>query len=196
MDIFDFLFPKFCLECKKPGKYLCGDCLKKVRRSSRPDSIWKYEGVVRRAILALKYKFASDIASELAGICADKLKFRNFPANTLLVPIPLHKKRESWRGFNQAEVVGKLLAEKLSWEFAPGLLIRARHTPPQVGLKSSQRRQNIKDVFAVNPKNELPLGSRLLIFDDVYTTGSTLNEAKKALKSAGFKSVRCLTIAG
>src|SRR5260221_6689885 len=110
MDLLDLFFPKSCLECKKPGKYICSDCLAKVEVLNRFNpttktcSIFRYEGVIRKAIIKIKYNFAYDVASELANICVENCKFLPAQAgkieNCILVPIPLHKRREYWRGFN------------------------------------------------------------------------------------------------
>lgn len=197
--ILDFLFPKYCLECKKEGIYICGGCLKKVSLSGWSYgnySIFKYEGVIRKAITSLKYKFAYDIANELTSILTEKLKNKGFLLkNTTLVPIPLHKQRQNWRGFNQTELIGEKVVKIMNWKFIPDLLIRQKQSLPQVGLKSSVRRNNVLGVFSLNPKILLSKHTNILLFDDVYTTGSTINEAKKVLKEAGFKNIKSLTIA-
>lgn len=223
MSVLDLIFPKKCLECKKEGRYICKDCVKKTRpaRSVCPYcgiysffgkthenckkkygldgiySIWKYDGVVRKAIIALKYKFANDVSKELAWEAIKELKkLKIFSRNSILIPIPLHIKRENWRGFNQAEEIGKLIAKDFNWKFVPNLLIRKISTKPQVGLKGIERTQNVKDIFEIvsryNTKN---YKNQIIIFDDVYTTGSTLKEAGSVLKNAGFSNVWGVTIA-
>lgn len=204
MSILDILFPVSCLECGKEGKYICDNCIKKVEvicrfnPSTNTFSIFKYNGVVRKAIIALKYKFATDVSEELVDICTNKLK-NNLPiTKAVLIPIPLHTKRQNWRGFNQSEILGKLIAEKMSWKFEPNLLMRTLASKPQVGLTKSERVRNISGKFAVNDEalrvilsdGELvePESNRsspnFVIFDDVLTTGSTLQEAMKVLQKA------------
>ena len=201
MNILDLIFPKSCLECGRSGGYICEACLAKVgrgRTSRYSISLFKYEGVIRKAIIALKYKFAFDIAKELAEACVSKIRSSPYllVPNACLVPIPLHKTRQNWRGFNQAEEVGKLLADKLGWKFEPNLLLRKTSGKPQVGLKGKARHENIKDVFEVNTNIQKNIGkSTVLVFDDVYTTGSTMREAIKTLSKRGFKRVFGLTIA-
>lgn len=201
MSFLDLLFPKKCLECGSSGVYMCLGCTKKVRSgisSYLNISLFKYEGVIRSAIIALKYKYATSIAEELALLVSKKIKKLKIKNNKFtLVPIPLHKKRENQRGFNQVEKIGKIVAKKLNWEYLPDLLIRTKQTTPQVQLKGIQRRQNLSGVFKVNPKHSSLFTDHcsLVIFDDVYTTGSTINEAKKVLHEAGFGSIRSLTIA-
>lgn len=227
MGILDFIFPTTCLNCKKLGNYLCKDCLSKVRYAKqvciectkpsidgfthikciRPQaldgvfSVWNYEGVIRKAILKLKYNFAFDIAKELAeniAKCVSK-NFNPLPTNPVLIPIPLHVSRKNWRGFNQTEEIGKLLANKLGWNFAPDVLVRKKKSSPQAELKGDQRKENVKNVFALNPKYKyfqlLSTNYQLLIFDDVLTTGATMKEAGKVLKRSGAQNVWGLTIA-
>lgn len=196
--ILDLLFPKKCLECKKPGKYICSNCLKKVRpgiKNSSNYSIFKYEGVIRKAIINLKYKYATDIAEELVKICVYKLKNKKKFKNVTLVPIPLHWKRENERGFNQVEIIGRKVAKELNWKFEPNLLIRNKSTIPQVQLKGEERRKNLTGVFKINENNNLDNNSLIFLFDDVYTTGSTINEAGKVLLKDENRNIKGLTIA-
>jgi ComF family protein len=199
MDILDLIFPRKCLECGKMGKYICTSCLAKIDKASYINrssyAIWIYGGVVRKAIISLKYKFAYKIAEELAEAICDELKKRRvFEKDFILVPIPLHARRKNWRGFNQSEEVGRILAKKMGWGFTSDFLVRKRLTKPQVGLRGGERRTNIKGVFALRPKY-LMCNARYLIFDDVWTTGSTINEAMKILKKAGAENIMSLTIA-
>lgn len=198
MDILNLIFPKTCLECGKEGKYICGDCLAKVRKYGSYQgtfSIFRYGGVIRKAIIALKYKYSTEIAKELADICVKNLKSMNLTKSYLLIPIPLHRHRQNVRGFNQAEEVGKLVAKGMNWKYEPNLLNKKISTKPQVGLKSSARRENLKDVFTVSANVSVSKNSKVILFDDVFTTGSTLGEATKVLKQAGIKEVLGLTIA-
>lgn len=197
MNILDFIFPKYCLECGKSGKYVCNECVSKVLDGTFDKNnfaVFKYKGVIRKAIVSLKYKFASDIADELVSVTVDRLKSTKFH-NITLIPIPLYKQRENWRGFNQSELLGKKIADKLNWNFIPDLLIRIKNTHPQVNLKGDERRKNLSGVFTINPNFKLHAKYSILLFDDVYTTGSTIKEAKKVLEKAGYKKIYSLTIA-
>lgn len=247
MGISDLLFPRKCLGCRTSGVYLCQSCLEKIKiprkiclECERPSvdgmthikckrplslngalSLWRYEGIVRQAIIKLKYQFAFDIAQELVNyMCLSLDKQRPiFPKNPILVPIPLHKIRGRWRGFNQTEEIGKLFALKLGWNFFPDLLVRKKAKRPQTELKGRERWENVRGVFALNPNYKLQItnyppgqtpgsenllvrrrpsragGKSLIIFDDVWTTGATLKEATKVIKRNGVKEVWGLTIA-
>jgi ComF family protein len=222
MGLLDLLFPIACLNCKKEGVYICSSCLNKLpeieticpvcERASIDGfthirckkklgldgliSLWPYEGVVRKGILALKYKFAREVAYEFTKHVIFKLRAGNnhVPIKANLIPIPLYWYRENWRGFNQSELIGGAIADKMGWGFTPNFLIRRKQGRPQTELSGDKRRKNIKNVFSINSIYQLQSTSYIL-FDDVYTTGSTLKEACKVLKRKGAKEVWGLTIA-
>ena len=197
MNFLDLIFPKNCLECNRAGSYICNSCSSKVLDGTFDQNnfaVFKYRGVIRKALISLKYKFAYDIADELVEETVKRIKSKKYHGVTL-VPIPLFWRRENFRGFNQSEMLGRKIAEKMGWKFAPDLLVRNKNTHPQVGLKGLARHQNLSGVFSVNPDYVLGTTYSVLIFDDVYTTGSTIKEAKKVLEMAGFKNIYSLTIA-
>ena len=221
MSVLDFIFPKICLNCGKEGKYLCQRCIAEVP-SPQPicpyckhpsidgvthvncqkklgidglTSIWKYEGIIRKAILSLKYKYATEIGEELSDYLIVSLKKAIFPQVQYLTPIPIHWYRQNVRGFNQSLEVGRFVAKTMNWKFIPDLLIKNKETVSQVELTGEKRRKNLKNAFSVNPNYEPSTLYSVLIFDDVFTTGSTLIEATKVLKKAGVKKVWGLTIA-
>jgi len=224
--LLDFLFPKFCLGCRKRGTYLCQDCLAGLKPASsfcpicgKPAidgvthfkchsplaldgvvSIWVYQFLVRRLILTLKYQFAFSLAGDLAKVASSVLEINHplmFLDQVLLVSIPAAEKRVRWRGFNQTEIIGRLIAQHFGWRFSPNLLYRKKTVRPQTGLKREERLKNIKGVFGVNPQfgQVLKEGCQIIVFDDVWTTGATLREAGKVLKRKGFQTVWGLTLA-
>jgi len=219
MPILDLIFPKSCVNCGAGGGYICDKCtaqfdpaankclgcgLYSVRGTTHTSctrlsslaghrSLWKYSGAVRKAIHALKYRFASDLAGEIARLATLELKNGNVKYATLL-PIPLHRKRQNWRGFNHAAEVGRLIAVELGWDYRDDVLVRIEAGRPQVGLKKEERLRNIRGKYAVN-SSDLEKNGLIIIFDDVYTTGATIKEAAKALNRAGFKKVWGLTLA-
>jgi competence protein ComFC len=226
VELLDFVFPKTCLGCGREGSYICPDCLAKVRLAKpicpyceRPSidgathikcqtklglngliSIWEYEGVIRKAILVLKYKYATEIAQLLRNLVIEQFQNSNlkYQISNLetLVPIPLHWHRQNVRGFNQSIEVGKSISEAMNWKFMPDLLIKKQQTISQVELRGEERRKNLKGVFALSPHNSLfIIPDSIVLFDDVFTTGSTVHEATKVLKRAGAEKVWGLTIA-
>ena len=165
-------------------------------------SMFVYKGPVAKAIKKLKYKFVRDLAGELVELflsfCGEEKLFSGFCRlpNVVLVPIPLHSQRLRWRGFNQAELLGELIAKNLGVKFIPNLLIRVKNTKPQVELDKGQRQINIRRAFILNKNCKLKIENwNFILFDDVWTTGATLKEAGKVLKRNGAKKVWGLTIA-
>ena len=207
MGVLDLIFPKACFGCGKEGFYVCEDCLRKeeivdqihLRNTPYLDGLacpFKYRGAVRKAILALKYKFASDIAKELGVHAANAIKSgKFFKGKNVVIPIPAYRTRENWRGFNQAEEIGRHMAKALGWGFSQEALIKIKPTPAQTGLSGTERLENLKGSFTVNSKHAVSTYPNIILFDDVWTTGSTLNEAAKTLKENGAKAVWGITFA-
>lgn len=158
----------------------------------RLTSIWKYEGVIKKAILALKFKHATEVENELSEIFLSQLGNMKLLPYKALVPIPVHWYRENIRGFNQSELIGKKIAEKMDLRFMPHLLTKKRATTSQVELRVQERKQNLKGVFELSRGK---ISDSVILFDDVFTTGSTLKEATQVLKKGGVKKVWGLTLA-
>lgn len=174
-------------------------------------SIFAYQGVIEKAIKKLKYKFVSDLAKDLVELflsfCGEDKTFAQvcLSRNVFFVPIPLHSARFRWRGFNQAELLGRMIAENLKINFLPDLLLRVKNTKPQVELDKNERQANLRGAFTPNKNSKFIMpssrdfcemhDSELIIFDDVWTSGATLREAAKVLKRNGAKKVWCLTLA-
>ena len=224
MDIFDLVFPRVCLECKKKGKYVCDKCLSKLPsvrqicpvcqkpsidgfthpKCLKPQSLdgliilWSYQGVIRRAIISLKYKFVKDVSSELSKLILEKTKdlFLFQKENGIITTVPLFWIRKNLRGYNQVDEIAKTLAKNFSYDFYPDLLIRKKLKDPQVKLSREERTKNVQGVFVLNTKYKAVLKKAyVMVVDDVYTTGSTLKEAGKVLKRSGVKEVWGLVVA-
>jgi len=208
VSVLDIFFPKNCLECSKSGKYICEQCLLKVEPANTRyfnigeltsiNSLWRYEGVVRKAILKLKYNFASDVSTELAEVFLDNFENKNIK-KAVLIPVPLHITREKWRGFNQANILGRPISTGMSWEYEQNLLTRKLASKQQVGLAKEDRLRNISGKFAAIAPNEALAKwgeHQIILFDDVWTTGATMREAANTLKRTGFKNIHGLTVCG
>ena len=228
--LLDFLFPRKCLGCDQIGDhYFCSQCLNLV--SLEPEricplcgqfsigglshsgcvrprgldgltSVFAYQGVMKKAIKKLKYKFISDLATDLVELflsfCGEDKVFSRLvrKKNLFFVPIPLHPARRRWRGFNQAELLGKMISDNLAVSFLPDLLIRIKKTQPQIGLSKQSRKKNMGGAFAINKNAKRQIANaQLILFDDVWTSGATLMEATKVLKNAGSQKVWGLTLA-
>jgi ComF family protein len=112
----------------------------------------------------------------------------------VIVPVPLHPKRLRWRGFNQSVLLGRELGRIFDLPLDPFLLQREVETPPQTQLSEEERRRNVRGAFVVNPSNSVENRS-ILLLDDVYTSGATVNECSRCLKAAGASEVYVLTLA-
>ncbi|MBC7073916.1 ComF family protein [Candidatus Parcubacteria bacterium] len=208
--LLDLLFPKFCLGCKKEGSFLCQDCLATINFAREP-LIFKKEilekvyfiadysnPVLKKAILQFKYEpFLKELAKDFGKlfeiyfqILAEKPNFSNF----ILVPIPLDKKRENWRGYNQSEQLARVLSKLLKIPLMSNLLLKKRKTLPQILFKEKERKENIKDAFFIAVPEKVKGGSFLLV-DDVFTTGATMREAAKVLKEGGAKKIWGIVLA-
>lgn len=206
-----------CPNCERPS--IGGKTHPLCQKKYGLDGLWNlgvYQDPLRKAIGKLKYKLVLEIAVSLADLMVlywakhtpqffEEIK-KGGVENWAIIPVPLHTKRQNFRGFNQTESIGKLLSKKLGLGYLEALK-RTRHTKQQVGLRGKARYQNIRGAFAIDPsivslsrddklrsKNYTQLVNCLLI-DDVWTTGSTLKECCYELKRNGAKKVWAITLA-
>ena len=173
--------------------------------------------LVKQAIHRYKYDFVKELANPLGQLMVKKLNQENIK-NSILIPIPLHPKRLRWRGFNQAELLAQVISKELNIPVINNLLIRTKHTQPQAKIENAQqRKENIKQAFGLNPQEvwhnqvgtfetKVPLdrpdlylnnlsNKTLILIDDISTTGATLKECAKILKSLKPKEIFGLVIA-
>ncbi len=209
----------FCKECIteiKQGDLICPACEKLsvggqthliCKKRFGLNGLWSlglYEGSLRSAITQLKYKWVRALAEELTNITIeywaiyqpfllDKIK-QDYGQGWVIVPVPLSVWRQNWRGFNQSSLIGQSLSKKLGLDYCEGLK-RIRHTKPQVSLKGYQRKQNIKGAFTTQEGIDFKKYPKILLLDDVWTTGSTMRECGYELKKAGAKQVWAITLA-
>jgi competence protein ComFC len=159
-------------------------------------AVFTYKGVIKKAIIKLKYSFVFDISQELSAYIVSALLTRqDLLQNAVFVPIPLHKKRLKWRGFNQAELLAMGLSRRVDLPVVK-LLTRVEDGVQQAELDRKSRLRNMSGKYAViNKKLYDSRGKKVILIDDVWTTGSTLNEAARVLKKAGVKEVWGVTLA-
>lgn len=172
---------------------LCGVCRQEETVFDCLRSFGAYEGELRRLIVLLKYSGVRPLAQPLGGwLALVLLQHPPLAEVDALVPVPLHRRQQRARGYNQAG----LLARELSrWSRLPveaGWLRRVKDTPSQTGLTPAQRQENVRGAFAASSKLDR---RRILLVDDVCTTGATLNACAGALKRAGAQSVQAVTVA-
>jgi len=193
----------YCALCKRESAL--GKICELCQKESALSAIWvaaDYNNDILQALIHnLKYKYLEDLSQVLTDLIIRYLEehkiFQHFDIdnkNTLIAPVPLHKKRLLLRGFNQSD----LLAEKISSFYKIRklkFLNRKRNTPSQIDLKRKERQQNVKEAFVFKADEVLDKNKKIILIDDVVTTGSTLNECAKVLSENGFKEIYGLVIA-
>ena len=177
---------EFCYDCKKSP----------MREVKQGFALWEYNQHTKNVIHRFKYdgriEYAHYFVEEILFHYGERWKSIGFD---MLIPVPLHKKRERFRGFNQAEVLAKGLSERLQVPLVSDWLVRRKNTKPQNGLDDKERNQNLCHAFEVL-KKEKTMPNRVLLVDDIYTTGTTIRQCAAVLKEAGVKEIYfiCLCI--
>lgn len=205
----DLVFPRCCPAC---GTYTgrdtlwCDECFKKaldahqIQRNSHPHlaacyTTTHYEGSVRRLIIALKYNQKPQLAKALYPILDAFPWWERLAAETdLAVPIPLSAARRRERGYNQTDLLFRDILQDKSIAYDPDGLVRIRNTPKQSLLNKEAREKNLQMAFHVNKGKDIR-GKRILLVDDIYTTGTTMETAAQELCRAGAVKVIGLTVA-
>lgn len=206
----DLLYPPRCAGCGRLGSLFCASCLARVEllrpplceHCGRPVSMAglcsfcrhassALDGIraaalfaepLRSAIHHFKYENRQALARPLASLLHECWQRQPFPAD-VLVPVPLHERRLRERGYNQAALLARELGRELSLPVVEEAVRRERETRPQVGLTAAERRQNVADAFHCS--NGALRGCRVLLIDDVCTTGATLEACAIALRQEG-----------
>lgn len=177
-----------CPRCALPypteegSDHLCESCLRDTPPFSRVVALGIYEETLRTAVQRFKYEGAIVLDRPLAELLAAVLESDGAPRPDLLIPVPLHYSRLRERTYNQALLLARVLGRRWRLPVPPRLLVRSRPTPQQQGLKAEVRRQNLKGAFAMNRKLN---GERVLLIDDVVTTGATVRECSRVLLEGG-----------
>jgi len=154
-----------------------------------------YEGALARAILLLKHEEIQPLGKWFAERLAEVVRREGERMGAdAVVPVPLHRQRSKERGFNQVDLIARPLARKLNLPYQPVLLMRSRPRPEKHLLRSEERWEAVRGAFAMRKGGRVD-NLRILLLDDVMTTGATLDACSRALREAGAKSVIGLTVA-
>ena len=217
----DWMYPPTCAGCGEPGYRLCFNCQKEIKFITGPvcrhcglpldgqrdiceacqverpaftalRSLARYEGVIRACVHSLKYHRNQALGDFFAGPLAELVLKSGWNLD-LVMPVPLSPIRQTERGYNQAALLARPVALNLGLPSTAYGLKRTRNTQSQVELNADQRRVNLIGAFEAIP--DLVAGKRVLLVDDVTTTGSTLRECTQALLEGGASAVHCLTLA-
>jgi len=195
------IVPPFCAKCSEPfhgaitTTFSCANCTHRVLYFDAAVSAYRSRGIARQVILNFKYGkqiHLRHLVSQwlIAAFDDPRLRDRRFDA---IVPVPLHPARERERGFNQAGLLAERLGPRLGVAVRP-VLQRVRFTTTQTAFDRAERIQNLRDAFRLRKKADVR-NWRVLLIDDVLTTGSTLSECARVLKENGARSVYAATAA-
>jgi ComF family protein len=191
---FSFVEPPFCARCGNAmvADGLCARCRTSHLQIERIRSALYFEGTVREAIHWLKYNGCTELAGPLGHLMAVYWMQHPMPAD-VLVPVPLHADRLHERGYNQAALLAREMASQVGLVVDEQTLVRQRSTDPQVELDARQRKENVRGAFRCSGNGLV--GKRVLLVDDVCTTGATLEACAVALYDGRARSVQALTLA-
>lgn len=220
--IINTIFPSSCVVCKRVGEPICKHCIKnkifvnwdtyccvcnsRVKRGLIHEEckdqtyldghffVVSYSEGIKELIMNGKYSFMFYNFEFIGELMSKFIRFYNLNKDSIFAPVPLTRRKKRIRGFNQSEVIASKLARDITYI---NLLNKIKDIPSQATLGGEERRINLKDSFQVNTKLAAKLNTtqKVILIDDVYTTGSTLNECAKALKEYGFKEVLGFTFA-
>ncbi len=201
---FEPLPQKVCDVCGRPldafpgmedERLLCPFCRQKAYGFDRARSYAVYDGALLRAILLLKFEEMAPLGSWFADRLAEVAERAGEPlAADVVVPVPLHPARQRERGYNQADLIARPLARRLRLPCRSVLLVRTKPRPDKLHLSLEERWDSVRGAFATRPGSRVD-NLRVLLVDDVMTTGATLDACAQALREAGAKWVAGLTVA-
>lgn len=214
--VLDWIFPPSCEICgKSENSYMCGKCGKKLEKfiyyennkngkynkrkefyhTKEKFHLFRYEGIIREKMIAYKFNdkpYIYQVFTELIKRNDKACEFLN--QYDVIIPVPIHSKRKRTRGYNQSELIAKAIARALNKEIIIDALVKRKNTKPQSTLGKLDREKNVQGVFEIRNAKKIEK-KRVVIFDDIYTTGATTNACKKILEEAGAEKVGIFTIA-
>ncbi len=186
-----------CLKCGKPlsdeSREYCADCANKKHYFTQGKAVFLYEGKIRSSLYRFKYKNRREYGGYYAGEAAAQFGgwIRKIGVQ-VIVPVPMYRSKQRLRGYNQAEVFAKALGRSTGIPVDKKLLLRVRNTTPQKDLNEHERKYNLKNAFQL--RADIVKYNKILLADDIYTTGSTMDEASKTLLEAGATKIYFICI--
>lgn len=203
LGILEIIYPKEnkCISCRRDGGYFCLKCRNKIQRVRDDKSIIKsyghYGGILKKLVLEFKYRSnftAGVVLSEFLAVLAEEEIYKDSEIKDYIITyIPMSKASEKKRGFNQSRLMAENMARILNCSCME-ILKKVKETKEQKKLGASERKENIKDVFKIKKNTEIK-DKKIILIDDVVTTGATLYEAARVLKEGGAYEVKLFTAA-
>ena len=204
--LLNFLFPPVCGICGKMDEnWVCENCYNKLKINiiynkainkfyDEQIYLFKYKDI-RNLILRYKFNNQSYLNNTFANIILKNKKLcRKIKIYDIIIPVPMFYKKKKNRGYNQTELITSKIAKCLGIYTNNNILIKSKNTKTQSTLKEKNRYENIKNAFSIK-NNELIKNKNIILFDDIITTGATVNECSKILKQNGVKNILVLSIA-
>lgn len=210
--ILDFIYPPICGVCKKIDKNsLCNKCEKILKENSifgidnyEQDEeknfdehlyIFMYQGIIRKMILNYKFNDRAYLYKTFVNFLLKNEKFvEKIRFYDIIIPVSLHRQREKQRGYNQSALIAEELGKNLKIPVNKECLYKTKNVIPQSSLSKEKREINIKDAYILKNSQKL-IEKKVLLIDDIYTTGNTADECSKTIKKANIEKIGILTIA-
>lgn len=207
--LIDLIYPPVCGICEQINKKnLCKKCEIEIKKYQLNNiekvkdknydyqiKILKYENIIRKKIIDYKFNEKSYLYKTFGKIILNNKKIYSFLKKyDIILCVPMYKEKKKQRGYNQAELITKELAKKLHIDISLDNLVKIKDTKKQSTLTKTERMQNLKGAFEVKNKGILK-DKKVILFDDIFTTGNTVNECCSVLKKTGTKEITVLTLA-
>lgn len=193
------LEPPLCSKCSKPLDYsessdICKECFSQERCFETSKSLYAYDGLIKKAIYNYKYYNKPYYYKLFGKMLIDYMKNENYTHFDFILSVPLHHSKMRKRGYNQSELLARYISKDLQIPYLDALK-RTKKTLKQSEQSKEERRKNLKGAFAVKKAAQKAMNSQVLLVDDIYTTGSTVEECSKVLIDYGVSKVYVITIA-
>lgn len=209
-NFINLIYPNVCGICDKICREdICKKCeiklneildwktnIYKNRYYKKHSYLFKYNGIIREKIIDYKFNDKPYIYKSFAQFILKNKKIHDFFTDyDIIIPVPIHRKRNKLRGYNQSALIAKEIANNIcTVKFENKCLIKCKNNKMQSSLNSFEREKNVIGVYKINKKEEIE-NKRILLFDDIFTTGNTVNECAKLLKNANAKIIDVFTLA-
>ena len=211
-EVLNFIYPNVCGFCDKICKdNICENCNEIIQKLlmcniniyntkkmyfTKHMYLFKYEGLIRKKLIDYKFNEKAYLYKTFGKIILKKEKiYRFLEFYDIIIPVPMHKTKKAKRGYNQTELIAKYISKNIKKiQCVDNVLIKVKNTLPQSSLNKKDRFKNIKNAYKIQNKETIN-NKKILVFDDIYTTGNTVRECSKILKQNGAKEIGILTIA-
>ncbi|MCF0132076.1 MAG: ComF family protein [Pseudobutyrivibrio sp.] len=191
-----FTTDKVCMKCGQPIDGIderCSDCKKRHHEFVQHKALFSYKGVMPRAMYRFKYGNRRCYADIFSYYMIKKFaKWLNTIQVDAIIPVPMYKRKKKKRGYNQAEVLARELAKRTGIDYRNDLVVRICDTQPMKQLNDVERKYNLQNAFKI-AKKDVNL-NKVMLIDDIYTTGSTMDHVAAVLRAAGVREVYCMSV--